>query len=137
MTAPRFRELQNQVNGEVKTAHPVYNKTAGEMNGRGDGEDDKGLIWKLPAVKSKYLGKLGPAFGFGAGCGAGFGLGLMGGKQFFCSLLPKLLFPLSVVSTVFRADTKKGNNIMVRIYDWDLGIKIFEESGFIAYDCVK
>lgn len=39
----------------------------------------KGLLWKLPEVKSKDLGKLGPAFGFGAGCGAGFGVGLFGG----------------------------------------------------------
>ncbi|XP_008808971.1 protein TRIGALACTOSYLDIACYLGLYCEROL 5, chloroplastic-like isoform X1 [Phoenix dactylifera] len=40
---------------------------------------EKGLLWKLPEVKSKDLGKLGPAFGFGAGCGAGFGVGLFGG----------------------------------------------------------
>lgn len=52
------------------------------MNGGGDGEGGKGMLWKLPAVKSKHLGKLGPAFGFGAGCGVGFGLGLMGGTQF-------------------------------------------------------
>ncbi|KAK4753849.1 hypothetical protein SAY87_001953 [Trapa incisa] len=49
------------------------------MNGRDDRDDDKGLIWKLPAVRSKHMGKLGPGFGFGAGCGVGFGLGLMGG----------------------------------------------------------
>ncbi|XP_031386730.1 fibroin heavy chain isoform X2 [Punica granatum] len=56
-----------------------HSKRGKEMNGRGDREGDKGLIWKLPPVKSKQLGKLGPAFGFGAGCGVGFGLGLMGG----------------------------------------------------------
>ncbi|KAF8025122.1 hypothetical protein BT93_F2080 [Corymbia citriodora subsp. variegata] len=51
--------------------------------GRGDDDDDdKGLLWKLPAVRSKKLGKLGPAFGVGAGCGLGAGLGLMGGLGF-------------------------------------------------------
>ncbi|XP_004512593.1 uncharacterized protein [Cicer arietinum] len=42
-------------------------------------DDDKGLLWKLPVVKSNNFGKVGPAFGFGAGCGFGFGLGLLGG----------------------------------------------------------
>ncbi|XP_057974695.1 glycine-rich cell wall structural protein 1 [Malania oleifera] len=53
------------------------------MEGRngGDGEG-KGLLWKFPVVKSKQLGKLGPAFGFGAGCGVGFGAGLLGGIGF-------------------------------------------------------
>ncbi|GKV35156.1 hypothetical protein SLE2022_236840 [Rubroshorea leprosula] len=44
--------------------------------------DDRGLIWKLPQVKLKELGKVGPAFGFGAGCGLGFGIGLIGGAGF-------------------------------------------------------
>ncbi|VFQ59994.1 unnamed protein product [Cuscuta campestris] len=48
------------------------------MNG-GGGEEEKGLLWKLPAVKSKDLGKLGPGFGLGIGCGLGFGVGLIGG----------------------------------------------------------
>lgn len=48
------------------------------MEGRGE----KGLLWKLPEVKSKDLGKLGPGFGFGAGCGVGFGIGLFGGEFF-------------------------------------------------------
>lgn len=43
-------------------------------------DDDKGLLWKLPVVKSNNFGKVGPAFGFGAGCGFGFGLGLLGGR---------------------------------------------------------
>ncbi|GLU16317.1 hypothetical protein SLE2022_327560 [Rubroshorea leprosula] len=43
---------------------------------------DEGLIWKLPHVKIKELGKVGPAFGLGAGCGVGFGLGLFGGVGF-------------------------------------------------------
>ncbi|KAJ6825050.1 keratin, type II cytoskeletal 5-like [Iris pallida] len=43
------------------------------------GGDDKGLLWKLPVVKSKDVGKLGPGFGVGAGCGVGFGVGLFGG----------------------------------------------------------
>ena len=52
------------------------------MNGFGSGrddDDDKGLIWKLPELKIKDFGKLGPAFGTGVGCGVGFGLGLVGG----------------------------------------------------------
>ncbi|KAL5538259.1 hypothetical protein UlMin_027754 [Ulmus minor] len=50
------------------------------MNGRE--EREKGLVWKLPEIKSKHLGKLGPAFGVGAGCGVGFGIGLLGGAGF-------------------------------------------------------
>ncbi|ERM99770.1 hypothetical protein AMTRI_Chr11g158760 [Amborella trichopoda] len=41
--------------------------------------NDKGLLWRLPVMKSKQLGKLGPGFGYGTGCGFGFGLGLFGG----------------------------------------------------------
>ncbi|PPD76969.1 hypothetical protein GOBAR_DD26100 [Gossypium barbadense] len=58
------------------------------MNGNGNGngrrrrreveETDKGLIWKLPQLKLKEVGKVGPAFGLGAGCGLGFGIGLVG-----------------------------------------------------------
>lgn len=48
------------------------------MNGR-DNNEEKGLLWKLPSVNSKNLGKLGPAFGIGVGCGVGFGVGLLGG----------------------------------------------------------
>ncbi|KAK9941510.1 hypothetical protein M0R45_007215 [Rubus argutus] len=43
-----------------------------------DGKE-KGLLWKLPVIKTHQLGKLGPAFGFGVGCGVGFGIGLLGG----------------------------------------------------------
>lgn len=60
------------------------------MNGRDDGESVKGLIQKLPVVKSKHLRKLGAAFGFSAGCGVGFGLRLMGGMQFSVFFLIKL-----------------------------------------------
>ncbi|KAJ4953638.1 hypothetical protein NE237_030470 [Protea cynaroides] len=42
-------------------------------------DPEKGLLWKLPVLKSKNLGKLGPGFGLGAGCGFGIGLGLLGG----------------------------------------------------------
>ncbi|PON95131.1 glycine-rich protein [Trema orientale] len=53
------------------------------MTGREEREEgEKGLLWKLPVVKSKQLGKLGPAFGLGAGCGFGFGIGLLGGAGF-------------------------------------------------------
>lgn len=57
-------------------------------------DDDKGLLWKLPQLKSKDIGKLGPAFGLGAGCGFGFGLGLLGGISFhsFISFLYSFLF---------------------------------------------
>ncbi|KAM7280398.1 hypothetical protein ACFE04_007532 [Oxalis oulophora] len=47
--------------------------------GGGDEDDNKGLLWKLPEVRIKDLGKVGPAFGLGAGCGIGFGFGLLGG----------------------------------------------------------
>ncbi|KAE8687680.1 ATP synthase subunit 9 [Hibiscus syriacus] len=45
-------------------------------------EDDKGLIWKLPPLKLKDVGKVGLAFSLGAGCGVGFGAGLIGGASF-------------------------------------------------------
>ncbi|KAL5081115.1 hypothetical protein RYX36_009536 [Vicia faba] len=45
-------------------------------------DDDKGLLWKLPVVRSSSFGKMGPGFGVGAGCGVGFGLGLLGGVGF-------------------------------------------------------
>ncbi|KAL2497566.1 glycine-rich protein [Abeliophyllum distichum] len=45
-------------------------------------EEEKGLLWKLPTMKSKQFGKLGPAFGIGAGCGFGFAVGLVGGAGF-------------------------------------------------------
>ncbi|XP_077224644.1 glycine-rich protein [Tasmannia lanceolata] len=49
-------------------------------NGGNDGGDEeRGFIWRLPVLKSKQLGKIGPGFGFGAGCGVGFGIGLLGG----------------------------------------------------------
>ncbi|XP_065851739.1 uncharacterized protein [Euphorbia lathyris] len=47
--------------------------------GRSDDDEEKGLLWKLPEVKFKDFGKVGPAFGLGAGCGVGFGVGLVGG----------------------------------------------------------
>ncbi|TKY45037.1 Cadmium-induced protein AS8 [Spatholobus suberectus] len=47
-----------------------------------NGDEDKGLLWKLPVVKSDHFGKVGPAFGIGAGCGLGFGIGLLGGVGF-------------------------------------------------------
>ncbi|XVF37339.1 hypothetical protein REPUB_Repub19eG0137400 [Reevesia pubescens] len=58
------------------------------MNGSGRGrrreveDGDRGLIWKLPQLKLKDVGKVGPAFGLGAGCGLGFALGLIGGAGF-------------------------------------------------------
>ncbi|XP_068320801.1 uncharacterized protein [Pyrus communis] len=56
------------------------------MGSRGSREDDggagKGLLWKLPILRTQQLGKVGPAFGLGAGCGLGFGIGLLGGAGF-------------------------------------------------------
>ncbi|XBH54732.1 uncharacterized protein [Aegilops tauschii subsp. strangulata] len=40
---------------------------------------EKGLLWRLPEVTSRELGKIGPAFGLGIGCGAGAGVGFFGG----------------------------------------------------------
>ncbi|GMH31418.1 hypothetical protein Nepgr_033261 [Nepenthes gracilis] len=45
-------------------------------------EWDWGLLWKLPELRTKHLGRVGPAFGVGIGCGCGFGLGLVGGAGF-------------------------------------------------------
>ncbi|KAL9432234.1 hypothetical protein AB3S75_027284 [Citrus x aurantiifolia] len=42
-------------------------------------DDERGLIWKLPELKFKDFGKVGPAFGTGLGCGVGVGAGLVGG----------------------------------------------------------
>lgn len=57
------------------------NKTK-EMNSNGRRDiEEKGLIWKLPQIKLKDLGKVGPAFGAGIGCGVGVGVGLVGGIQ--------------------------------------------------------
>ncbi|KAJ8441514.1 hypothetical protein Cgig2_026315 [Carnegiea gigantea] len=53
-----------------------------EMNGGGRDVEDRGLLWKLPVMSTKELGKIGPGFGFGAGCGFGFGIGLLGGAGF-------------------------------------------------------
>ncbi|KAL0540574.1 hypothetical protein IC582_020582 [Cucumis melo] len=54
------------------------------MNGNRnrDGEDERGLLWNLPVLKSSRFGNLGPAFGLGVGCGVGFGIGLVGGAGF-------------------------------------------------------
>lgn len=50
--------------------------------------DEKAPIWKLPQVKFKEIGKVGPAFGLGVGCGVGFGFGFVGGiSSEFCRLL--------------------------------------------------
>lgn len=57
------------------------------IGGGGADDEQKGLLWKLPELKSKQLGKLGPAFGFGAGCGLGLGVGLLGGSLLLISKL--------------------------------------------------
>lgn len=45
----------------------------------GGGGNQKVLLWRLPVVTSKELGKIGPALGIGIGCGAGAGIGFFGG----------------------------------------------------------
>lgn len=40
---------------------------------------NKGLLWKLPVIRTPELGKLGPGFGYGVGCGFGIGAGVVGG----------------------------------------------------------
>ncbi|PHU28407.1 hypothetical protein BC332_00500 [Capsicum chinense] len=47
-----------------------------------NGDEEKGFLWKLPVIKSKQLGKIGPGFGLGVGCGFGVGIGLIGGTGF-------------------------------------------------------
>ncbi|KAM1242615.1 hypothetical protein ACFX2G_034953 [Malus domestica] len=47
-----------------------------------DGENEKGLLWKLPILGTQQLGKVGPAFGLDGGCGLGFGIGFLGGAGF-------------------------------------------------------
>ncbi|KAH7296024.1 hypothetical protein KP509_26G004800 [Ceratopteris richardii] len=37
------------------------------------------FLWKLPAVQTPELGRIGPGFGYGMGCGVGLGVGLVGG----------------------------------------------------------
>ena len=68
-----------------------------KQGGRGD---HKGLLWRLPELTSKELGKLGPAFGLGIGCGAGAGVGFFGGitpspisSPSYCKILGRFLFP--------------------------------------------
>jgi hypothetical protein len=83
---------------------------------RGGGQ--KGLLWRLPEVTSKELGKIGPAFGLGIGCGAGAGIGFFGGKT--------LLLPLLRVSL---ADWKV---ISILRFAYSLRFKILIASGFLV-----
>jgi hypothetical protein len=56
-------------------------ETMGKKLGGGGAGVQKGLLWRLPEVTSKELGKIGPGFGLGVGCGAGAGIGFFGGKD--------------------------------------------------------
>lgn len=47
----------------------------------GRDEEGKGILWKLPVVKNKDLGKLGPGFGAGVGCGVGLSGGVCFGFE--------------------------------------------------------
>eukprot|EP00250_Pteridium_aquilinum_P005273 c15392_g1_i1 orf=134-535(+) len=42
-------------------------------------DGSKGVLWRLPVLRTPDLGKLGPGFGYGVGCGVGLGAGLIGG----------------------------------------------------------
>lgn len=66
-----------------------------------NGDDERGLLWRLPVVRTKDLGKLGPGFAVGAGCGLGFGVGLLGGLRFVTSVFPLFASKWSVVIQVW------------------------------------
>lgn len=75
------RNLQNFYSlTELRVCLKLEKERGKEMNG----EDDKGLVWKLPEVRSRELGKVGPAFGVGIGCGFGLAIGLIGGNKLSC-----------------------------------------------------
>lgn len=63
-----------------------------------NGGSEKGLLWRLPTLKMKELGKLGPGIGLGAGCGVGFGIGLIGGDEY-------LQCPIAYVFFFFASDS--------------------------------
>ncbi|XP_020584648.1 glycine-rich cell wall structural protein 2 isoform X2 [Phalaenopsis equestris] len=66
--------LREEVGGRVGHSRTSAGRRMSWNNG-----GNKGLLWRLPVVKSNNIGKLGPGFGFGAGCGIGAGVGLFGG----------------------------------------------------------
>jgi hypothetical protein len=79
---------------------------------RGGGQ--KGLLWRLPEVTSKELGKIGPAFGLGIGCGAG--IGLFGGKTLFILAFPLLRVSLvdwKVISTLICACSLRVKRLLI------------------------
>lgn len=88
-----------------------------------EGEEEKGLVWKLPQLKSKQLGKLGPAFGIGAGCGLGFGIGLLGGTRlsphphpFIYALSNPLTF---LLKNKFHVLVKRKFSFLILIYTYN------------------
>lgn len=62
-----------------ETERGIQTSRRNEKERKMNNDDERGLLWKLPVVKSSNFGKVGPAFGVGAGCGLGFGIGLLGG----------------------------------------------------------
>lgn len=46
---------------------------------RDDDDDERGLLGRLPKLRSRDWGNIGPAFGYGIGCGVGLGAGIVGG----------------------------------------------------------
>lgn len=69
-------------NTHTHTSHRPHSMSWISNRDGGRVEEGKGILWKLPVVKNKDLGKLGPGFGAGVGCGVGFGVGLSGGLCF-------------------------------------------------------
>jgi hypothetical protein len=47
-----------------------------------DGDNSKGIVWRLPKLQTHDWGRMGPAFGYGIGCGVGLGAGIVGGSRF-------------------------------------------------------
>ena len=60
---------------------PEPGQAMGKNLGGGGVGGHKGLLWRLPEVTSKELGKIGPGLGIGIGCGAGAGIGFFGGTH--------------------------------------------------------
>ena len=60
-------------------------------------DDRKGIMSRLPKLRTHDWGTLGPAFGYGIGCGVGFGAGIVGGSF---GVLARLVFSLFIVCVI-------------------------------------
>ena len=84
------------------------------------GGGQKGLLWTLPEVSSKELGKIGPGFGLGIGCGAGAGIGFFGGKTLLLLPLPRVSLVDSMLIASLRLSYSTRFKILVMT---DLGVR--------------